>query len=161
MTVVHPKGDGGLTFELKINCDRSVEGLKVLRAGQTIAANHYVVETASKHGCPTNKIKYNRSKPAGPHYAFNCGRYTIGGMFFDFGSLFKFGGDYVAKLDSENVINFNMCYTTNKYCKNSFGYANLWNAKVMDQCENLASGVANKQNGFVTYALTNPDKKRP
>lgn len=31
----------------------------------------------------------------------------------------------------------------------------------MDKCSNLANGLANKQNGFVTYSLTNPDKKRP
>lgn len=31
----------------------------------------------------------------------------------------------------------------------------------MNKCSNIATGLANKQNGFVTYRLTNPDKKRP
>lgn len=94
MTVLHPKGDSGLTFELKIKCDRSVEGLKVHRAGATSDPNHYVVEVTSKHGCPTNTIKYDRSKPAGAHDSFVCGKYRIGGMFFDYAPLFNFEQDY-------------------------------------------------------------------
>lgn len=57
MTVLHPKGDNGLTFELKIKCDRSADKLKILTAG-TSDPNHFVVEVATKHGCPTN-LKYD------------------------------------------------------------------------------------------------------
>lgn len=139
MTVLHPKGDSGTTFKLKISCDRSVENLKVLRAGETSTPNHFVVHVASKHGCPTNKIKLDHSKPASGYSYFNCKDILVGGMFFDFTPLFNFEGDYTAQFGGDKAVNFNMCYTTNKYCK-KFGYANLFKTDVMDECSVLANG---------------------